>query len=143
MCESTILRTFKSQLYLSVFSLIWLFENQRTSQQTFILVKTYWRRLQDVFNVTFFCLPRRLEDVLKRSWRHNCKTSWKRSSIRLQDILLRSITNIRLGRRKVLRWRRLGEQEMFAGIKFSPTSSRAFITSFMLYLTTNGVFLSA
>ena len=29
------------------------------------VLKTYWRRLQDVFSVTFFCLPRRLEDVLK------------------------------------------------------------------------------
>ena len=52
MCESTILRAFKSQLYLSVFSLIWLFENQRTSHQTFVLVKTYWRRLQDVFKTS-------------------------------------------------------------------------------------------
>ena len=33
------------------------------------VLKTYWRRLQDVFSVTFFCLPRRLEDVLKTSGR--------------------------------------------------------------------------
>ena len=38
-----------------------------TSQQTFVLVKTYWRRLEDVFSVIFFCLPRRIEDVLKTS----------------------------------------------------------------------------
>ena len=29
------------------------------------VLKTSSRRLQDVFSVTFFCLPRRLEDVLK------------------------------------------------------------------------------
>ena len=32
-----------------------------------------WRRLQHVFSVTIFCLPRRLEDVLKTSWKtKNC-----------------------------------------------------------------------
>ena len=58
-----------------------------------------WRRLQHVFSVTIFCLPRRLKDVLKRfswcledvledekllrwrrlesSWGHSSKTSWK------------------------------------------------------------------
>ena len=30
------------------------------------VLKTYWRRLQDVFSVTFFCLPRRLEDIIAR-----------------------------------------------------------------------------
>ena len=29
------------------------------------VLKTSSRRLQDVFSVTFFCLPRRFEDVLK------------------------------------------------------------------------------
>ena len=57
------------------------------SQQTFVLVKTYWRCLEDVFSVTFFCLPRRLEDIIARRL---ANTSWRR-----------------LGRRKVLRWRRL------------------------------------
>ena len=101
------------------------------------VLKTSWRRLEDVFSVTFFCLPRRLENVLKTSWRHNCKTSckhvwktswrrledvlktpWKTSWRRLEDVLGRRIANTswrRLGRRKVLRWRRLGKQEMFAG----------------------------
>ena len=51
-----------------------------------------WRRLQHVFSVTILCLPRRLEDVLKTSWKtKNCyaedilktcledvlKTSWR------------------------------------------------------------------
>ena len=31
------------------------------------------KRLEDVFSVTIFCLPRRLEDVLKMSWKtKNC-----------------------------------------------------------------------
>ena len=98
----------------------------RPSQQTFVLVKTYWRRLQDVFSVTFFCLPRRLEDVWKTSWRHNCKTSckhvlktsWKTSLKRLEDVLKTSWRHFRktyckyvfktssrgLVRRKVLCW---------------------------------------
>ena len=52
------------------------------------VLETSWRRLQDVFNETFFCLPRRLEDIIARclantswrrleAWRHNCKTSYK------------------------------------------------------------------
>ena len=46
------------------------------------VLKTSSRRLQDVFSVTFFCLPRRLEDIIARrlantSWRHNCKTPCK------------------------------------------------------------------
>ena len=71
------------------------------------VLKTSWRRLEDVFSVTFFCLPRRLENVLKTSWRHNCKTSckhvlktsWKMSWRRLEDVLGRRIANTS--------WRRL------------------------------------
>ena len=69
------------------------------TQQTFVLVKTYWRRLQCKI---FFCLPRCLEDVLKTSWRHKCKTSCKHV---FGDVLKTSWR--RLGRRKVLRWRPL------------------------------------
>ena len=44
-----------------------------------------WRRTEDVFIVTFFCLPRRLEDIIPRrlanaSWRRVedvLKTSWR------------------------------------------------------------------
>ena len=58
--------------------------------------KTSWRHLQQVFNVTIFRIPRRLEDVLKTSretsckmkscyaeelfkmtWRHILKTFWR------------------------------------------------------------------
>ena len=92
-------------------------------------LKTSWRRLEDVFSVTFFCLPRRLEHVLKTSWRHNCKksckhvlkTSWRRFARHLEDVLRMSwrrfrktywkcvfkTSSRRLVRRKVLRWRRL------------------------------------
>ena len=45
---------------------------QIKSQQTFV-------GLQHVFSVTIFCLPRRLEDVLKVSWRHLVR--------RLEDVL--------------------------------------------------------
>ena len=37
-----------------------------TTQERFVLVKACWRCLDDVFTVTFFCLPRGLlEDVLQ------------------------------------------------------------------------------
>ena len=53
-----------------------------------------WRRLQNVFRVTIFCLPRRLENVLKTSWRRLPNTSWRH-----------------LGRRRIVTlntsWRRL------------------------------------
>ena len=41
------------------------------------VLKTSWRWLQHVFSVTSFCLLRRLQDALKTSSRHNCKTSCK------------------------------------------------------------------
>ena len=75
------------------------------------VLKTSSRRLQDVFSVTFFCLPRRLEDIIARrlantSWRrfrktyckYVLKTSWKTKSVTLKTSS-----------------RRLGKQEMFAG----------------------------
>ena len=59
------------------------------------VLKTYWRHLPDVFSVTFFCLPKRREGVLKTSWRHNCKTSckhvlkksWRRLGRCFEDVL--------------------------------------------------------
>ena len=93
------------------------------------LLKTSWRHLGDVFSVTFFCLPRRLEDIIARrpantSWirlEYVLKTSWKTSWKRLENVLKTSwrrfrktyckyvlkTSSRRLGRRKVLRWRRL------------------------------------
>ena len=69
------------------------------------------RRLQ----CNIFCLPRRLEDVLKTYLQDVLqtrledvlKTSWKRSG---------KTSSRGLGRWKVLHWRCLGKQEMFAGI---------------------------
>ena len=75
---------------------------------------------------------RRTEDVLKTSWRHNCKTSCKHvlktSWRRLQDVLGRRIANTSwrslqdvLEDEKCyaedvfkMSWRRLGKQEIFA-----------------------------
>ena len=64
------------------------FFEQDITQQTFVLVKTYWRRLENVFSVTFFCLPRRLEDVLGRCiantfWRR-LPDVWKTKSVTLK-----------------------------------------------------------
>ena len=73
------------------------------------------RGLQDVFSVTIFYLPRRLQDVLR--------DVFKKSSRRLRDVFAR-----RLGRQKIvtlktcwrrlqdMSWRRLQDQQMFAGI---------------------------
>ena len=106
------------------------------------VLKTFWRRLQDVFSVTFFRLPRRLEDiiarrfantswrrledilqdVLKTSWRHfrktYCKYVLKTSSRRLQEVL----ADEKCYAEDVFKtsWRRLGKQEMFGG--FIPVS---------------------
>ena len=41
---------------------------------------SWWRRTEDVFSVTFFCLPRRLEDIIARRL---ANTSWRR----LEDVL--------------------------------------------------------
>ena len=93
-----------------------------STQQTFVLVKTYWRRLQDVFSVTFFCLPRRLEDIIARrlantSWRRfrktYCKYVLKTSWRRLQEVL----EDEKCCAEDVFKtsWRLLGKQEMFAG----------------------------
>ena len=73
---------------------------------------SWWRRTEDVFSVTFFCLPRRLqeiidrrvhEDVLKTSCKHVLKTSWETKKCYVEEVFKKS-------------WRRLGKQEMFAGI---------------------------
>ena len=56
------------------------------------VLKTSWRHLEDVFSVTFFCLPRRLEDIIARRL---ANTSWRRLGRRLEDVLKTS-------------WRRLG-----------------------------------
>ena len=52
------------------------------------VLNTSWIRLEDVFSVTFLCLPRRLQDILKMPWRNNCKMSfWRCLKRRFEDIL--------------------------------------------------------
>ena len=73
--------------------------NFLTSQQTFVgLQDMSWRRLQHVFGVTIFRLPRRLvntswrrledipQDILKMSW-STLKTSWRRIQDMIEDVL--------------------------------------------------------
>ena len=56
------------------------------------VMKTDWRHLEDVFSVTFFCLPRHLQDIIARCLLEDVlKMSWRRLE---EDIL-----QIRLGRR--------------------------------------------
>ena len=59
-----------------------------------------WRRLQHVFSVTFFRLPRHLEDILQNV----LKTSWRRLQGVLGDEKLVFILTIGL---LYIRWRRL------------------------------------
>ena len=58
-----------------------------------LVFKTYWRRLQQVFIVTVFHLPRRLQDVFNTSWRRFedilqdvFKTSWKTKNCYAEDV---------------------------------------------------------
>ena len=69
-----------------------------------------WRRLQNVLSVIIFRLPRRLEDVLKTSWRRlediwprRLRWSWSR---RLQDVLKMS-------------WRHMAKMIMLVLLKMS------------------------
>ena len=81
------------------------------------VLKTPWSRLEDVFSVTFFCLPRRLEDIIARrlantSWKRLedvLMTSWKTSWRRLESVLKTSLRRLEdvLGKRIANRsWRR-------------------------------------
>ena len=61
-----------------------LYCNSKYPSKHLLVLKTSWRRLQNVFSVTIFRFPKRLEDVLKTSWKtKNCyaedvlKTSWR------------------------------------------------------------------
>ena len=86
----------------------------------FLVFKTSWRRVQDVFSVTIFRLWGRL---LKTSCKYVLKTSWRR-----------------LGRRKIVTlktsWRRLEDvleiNKMFIGISLS---NHGLLTNLNQYLT--------
>ena len=86
------------------------------------VLKTSWRRLEDDFSVTFFCLSRRLQDVLKTSSRHNCKnSSWRRLE---EDVLHEGLEDVlKTSRRRLAKtfWRRL--EDVF-GRGFANTSGR-------------------
>ena len=108
---------------------------------------SWWRDTEDVFNVTFFCLPRRLEGIIARRLEDVLedvlKTPWRRLARRLEDVLKTSWRHFRKtyckhvlktsGKRlqqvledekcyaeDVLKtcWRLLGKLEMFAGYIF-------------------------
>ena len=75
---------------------------------------SWWRRTEDVFSVTLFCLTIRLEDIIERrlanmSWRRledALKKSWRCFRKTYCKYVLKTSSR-GLGRRKVLRWRRL------------------------------------
>ena len=84
--------------------------DQRYTHLDLFVSKTSWRRLQDmssrrledVFSVTIFRLPRRLQDVFKTYLQDVFKTSWKTKNCYAEDMLKTSS-------------RRLENQQMFAG----------------------------
>ena len=67
-----------------------------------LFFKTSWTRLEHVFSVTLFRLPRRLQDVFKMSWKRLANTSWKR----LEEVLKTSSRCI-----SKTSWTRLGRQK--------------------------------
>ena len=115
---------------------------EEPSRQTFVLVKTYWRRLEDVLKTSWrrlqcniFCLIRCLENLLKTSCEEILKTYWRR----LEDVFGRRIANTSwrcledvLEDEKLLRWRRLGKQEMLAGYYFALINNIFFRTTMQL-----------
>ena len=52
---------------------------------------SWWRRTEDVFSVTFFCLPRRLEDILQDVLQTHLEDSWKRLARCLEDVFKTSL----------------------------------------------------
>ena len=88
---------------------------------------SWWRRPEDVFSVTFFCLPRRLQDITARCLLEDVlKTPWRRPleeavlQTHLEDVVqgVLKTSSRSLGRQKnchadiledekLLHWRRL------------------------------------
>ena len=82
------------------------FFEQDITQQTFVLVKTYWRRLENVFSVTFFLSSTTSWRCFRKMY---CKYILKTSSRRLEDKKCYAEDVFKTS------WRGLGKQEMFAG----------------------------
>ena len=61
------------------------------------------RRLEDIFSVTIFLFPRRIQDVFKTFLQDVFKTSWKAKNCYAEDVLKTPS-------------RRLQDQQMFAGL---------------------------
>ena len=72
----------------------WIVYFKKFPSKHLLVFKTSWRRLQHVFRVTIFRLPRRVQDFFKTSWRSLANKSWRRLQGVLED-------------EKLLRWRRL------------------------------------
>ena len=113
-------------------------------QQTFVLVKTYWKRPEEIFSVPFLLSSKTSSRyICKTSWKYVLKTSWGRLGDVFEDILKTSCKRLEgvlktfwktyykhvlkaswrcLGRQKIVTMktssRRLGKQEMFAAIYF-------------------------
>ena len=90
----------------------------------FLVFKTSWRRLQDVFSVTIFRLWGRL---LKTSCKYVLKASWRRLEdvfkTYLQDVFKMSSRRLEdvLEDEKWLHWRRLGDkQNVYWNISIKP-----------------------
>ena len=76
----------------------------------FLLFKRSWRRIQHVFSIKNFHLPRRLEGVLQIRLSSVLKTSWRRLGRRKIVMLKtswRRLEDMSWGRLKDMSWRRL------------------------------------
>ena len=97
------------------------------SQQTFAgLQDMSWRRLQHIFSVTIFRLPRYLEDVLQRSLedisQDVLKTSWNTKNCYAEDVLKASWRHVlKTSWKLVLKTssRRLGDKKNWGYLYFT------------------------
>ena len=109
-----------------------LFTNTHPSKHLLVFKKSWrrlqdmsWKRLQHVFSVTIFCLPRCVEYIMKTSWRRLeevFKTFWKTKNCYAEDIMKMSSRHVlKTSWRHILRtrWRHLQDvleiNKMFTG----------------------------
>ena len=62
------------------------------------MLKTCWLHLEDVFSVTYFCLPRCLEDLLKDVMKMSCEDVLKMSWRCFEEVFGRHLANTSWGR---------------------------------------------